>query len=69
MAISSSSSEEMKRTPPASAVISSELEELMAMCDRILVMSRGEIVGEFARGAFSEEAILHAAFREGVAAS
>jgi ribose transport system ATP-binding protein len=49
--------------------ISSELEELMAMCDRILVMSRGEIVGEFARGAFSEEAILHAAFREGVAAS
>ena len=29
--------------------ISSELEELLAMCDRILVMSRGEIVGEFAR--------------------
>ena len=26
--------------------ISSELEELLAMCDRILVMSRGEIVGE-----------------------
>ena len=29
--------------------ISSEIEELLAMCDRILVMSRGEIVGEFAR--------------------
>ena len=29
--------------------ISSEIEELMAMCDRILVMSQGEIVGEFAR--------------------
>ena len=49
--------------------ISSELEELMAMCDRILVMSRGEVVGEFARAAFSDEAILRAAFREGVAAS
>ncbi|HYO89592.1 MAG TPA: sugar ABC transporter ATP-binding protein [Candidatus Limnocylindrales bacterium] len=49
--------------------ISSELEELTAMCDRILVMSRGEIVGEFSRAQFSEEAILHAAFREGAAAS
>lgn len=44
--------------------ISSEIEELMAMCDRILVMSRGEIVGEFDRDEFSEENILRAAFRE-----
>jgi ABC-type sugar transport system ATPase subunit len=44
--------------------ISSELEELMGMCDRILVMSRGEIVADFERAAFSEEAILRAAFRE-----
>ena len=29
--------------------ISSEIEELLAICDRILVMSRGEIVGEFDR--------------------
>jgi len=48
--------------------ISSELEELMAMCDRIVVMSRGEIVAEFPRGQFAEEALLHAAFREGEAA-
>ena len=34
------------------------------MCDRILVMSRGEIVGEFARAAFDKEQILRAAFRE-----
>ena len=27
--------------------ISSEIEEVIAMCDRILVMSRGEIVGAF----------------------
>ena len=44
--------------------ISSELEELVGMCDRILVMSRGEIFGEFLRGDFTEEAILHAAFHQ-----
>ena len=49
--------------------ISSELEELLAICDRILVMSRGEIVGEFARSEFDREAILAAAFREQGAAA
>jgi ribose transport system ATP-binding protein len=44
--------------------ISSELEELMGMCDRILVMSRGEMFGEFQRSEFGQEAILRAAFRE-----
>ena len=44
--------------------ISSEIEELLAMCDRILVMSRGEIVGEFTREAFDKERILRSAFRE-----
>jgi len=43
--------------------ISSELEELMACCDRILVMSNGEIQGRFGRAEFDEEQILHAAFR------
>ncbi len=46
--------------------ISSEIEELIAMCDRILVMSRGEIVGSFDRAAFDKERILRAAFREQV---
>jgi len=45
--------------------ISSELEELMGMCDRILVMSRGEVFGEFTQAQFNEEDILQAAFREG----
>jgi ABC-type sugar transport system ATPase subunit len=41
-------------------VISSELEELTGLCDRILVMRRGEIGGEFERGAFDRQAILAA---------
>jgi ABC-type sugar transport system ATPase subunit len=45
-------------------IISSELEELTGICDRILVMSRGEIVGEFPRVQFDREHILRAAFRE-----
>jgi ABC-type sugar transport system ATPase subunit len=45
--------------------ISSELEELMGMCDRIAVMSRGEIVGKFERASFDKEQILRVAFREG----
>lgn len=44
--------------------ISSELEELMGVCDRILVMSYGEITGEFVREEFNKENILRAAFRE-----
>jgi len=44
--------------------ISSEIEELIGMCDRILVMSRGEVIAEFDRSAFDESAILRAAFRE-----
>ncbi len=42
--------------------ISSELEELTGMCDRILVMSNGEMRAEFARLDFDQEKILQAAF-------
>ena len=45
--------------------ISSELEEIMGMCDRILVMSRGEIVATIAPP-FDRAPILAAAFRETV---
>jgi ABC-type sugar transport system ATPase subunit len=45
-------------------VISSELDELQGICDRILVLRRGEITGGFERGAFDAERILRAAFGE-----
>jgi ribose transport system ATP-binding protein len=45
--------------------ISSELDERIALCDRILVMSRGEIWGAFADKPFDYEAIMRSAFREG----
>jgi ribose transport system ATP-binding protein len=46
--------------------ISSEIEELTGMCDRILVMAHGEIRAEFARAAFDREAILLAAMWHGI---
>lgn len=45
-------------------LISSELEELIGTCDRILVLSNGEIQRSFERSAFDPEQILRAAFRE-----
>jgi putative multiple sugar transport system ATP-binding protein len=38
--------------------ISSELPELLGMCDRIYVMNEGRIVGEFDKKDFSQEAIM-----------
>jgi len=44
--------------------ISSELEELVGICNRILIMNKGEIVGEFTHDEFDREAILRTAFRQ-----
>jgi ribose transport system ATP-binding protein len=44
--------------------ISSELEELAGICNRILVMNRGEIIGEYTSGSFDREKILRTAFRQ-----
>jgi ribose transport system ATP-binding protein len=46
----------------AVVVVSSELTELMSLCDRIVVMSAGRIAGEFLPGQWSQEKITHAAF-------
>ena len=48
----------------ALVVVSSELPELMALCDRIAVMSAGRLVATFARESWNEEAIVAAAFSE-----
>ena len=45
-------------------VISSEIEELIGICDRILVMSHGEIRDELKREAFDRERILRAALHD-----
>lgn len=42
-------------------LISSEIEELMGLCDRILVMSQGQITAEYTRTAFDRSAMLEAA--------
>ena len=44
-------------------VTSSELPELLILCDRILVLCEGRLTGEFTRAQFSEQAIMEAATR------
>ena len=51
------------------AVSSSENEELMTICDRIIVLSNRRVVAEFHRGDWSEAAILSAAFQAFTAGS
>jgi ribose transport system ATP-binding protein len=43
-------------------VVSSDLRELMLLCDRIAVLSAGRLAGVFERGTWSEEGLLNAAF-------
>jgi L-arabinose transport system ATP-binding protein len=39
-------------------MVSSELPEVLGVCDRILVMNQGRITGELARGEATEQKIL-----------
>ena len=45
-------------------VISSELPELLGICDRIVVMNDGAFVGEFDRADATQEIIMHAIMRD-----
>ena len=45
-------------------IVSSELEELTALCDRILVLSNKKAIAIFKRGQWSKEKLLAAAFSE-----
>ena len=42
-------------------LISSELPELLALCDRVLVMSEGRLTADLARGEATQQSIMHAA--------
>ena len=48
-------------------MISSELEEIMGLCDRVIVLSHGKISAEFERESFDQEAIIKAAMGAGLA--
>ena len=42
-------------------LISSELPELLALCDRVLVMAEGRLTADLPRGVATQETIMHAA--------
>lgn len=42
-------------------LISSELPEIVGMCDRVIVMKEGSVTGELVENAIHEEAIMHLA--------
>ena len=46
-------------------MISSEMPELLGMCDRICVMNEGAFVGEFAAGEATQEKIMRAIMKDG----
>ena len=53
---------DLSRQHKSMIVVSSDLRELMLICDRIAVMSAGRLVRIFERGDWSQQAILDAAF-------
>ena len=52
---------ELAREGKGLVMISSELPELLGMCDRIYVMGKGRINGELSRPDFSQEAVMRLA--------
>ena len=53
--------EELARRGVAILFVSSEMEEILRLSDRVLVMHEGRITGELARAELSEEAVMHLA--------
>jgi ribose transport system ATP-binding protein len=53
--------EELAEQGVAILFVSSEMEEVLGMADRVLVMHEGQLTGELKRDQMSEEAILHLA--------
>lgn len=59
--------EAMTQAQKAVLMVSSDLRELMQVCDRIGVMSHGALITVMERGSWSEKSLLDAAFSEQVA--
>jgi putative multiple sugar transport system ATP-binding protein len=57
--------DELARQGKGILMISSEMPELLGMCDRIYVMSEGRFVAELPRGQATQEAIMRAIVRTG----
>jgi ribose transport system ATP-binding protein len=55
--------DDLARRGKAIIVVSSDLPELMANCDRIAVMSAGQLAAVFRRGEWTQDAIMEAALR------
>ena len=53
--------EDLSREGVAILFVSSELEEILGLSDRVLVLHEGRITGELPRAELSEEAVLHLA--------
>jgi ribose transport system ATP-binding protein len=53
--------DELAGTGVAILMVSSDLEEILGMSDRVLVLHQGKLAGELSRDALSEEAVLHLA--------
>ncbi len=56
--------EELEEKGKGVILVSSDTKELMAVCDRIMVMSAGRVAATFDRGEWSLEKIMAAAFSE-----
>ena len=54
--------EELARSGKALVIVSSDLDELMEQCDRIVVLTEGRLVAEFERDSWSRAELLAAAF-------
>ena len=58
--------DELANQGAAILMISSDLEEILGMSDRVLVMHEGNLAGAIARAELTEEAIMHLATRGAV---
>jgi ribose transport system ATP-binding protein len=55
---------ELAREGGALVIFSSDLDEVLGMCDRVIVVNKGRLVAEIPRNEFSREKVLSYAFEE-----